>query len=120
VTDDLDSLLYEEMQDKNLEGQLRFYRDWLDKHRSQYDVALAAVDSPDFWKSYRKATADALERLRAFAPGKDGDSKAVYAVAQAVLMLGQAEAPMYTIDQYRRSEARYAKLIQTKEAKRAR
>lgn len=120
MSEDFDLLMYEEMQDKNLEGQLRYYRDWLDKHRGQYEDALARVDAPDFWKGYRKAVSDALDRLRGFAPGKDGDSKAVYAVAQAVLILGQADHTLYVIEHFRRSEERYAKLIQTKEAKKGR
>lgn len=117
MTQDLDLALYEEMQDKSLEGQLRYYRDWINKHQADYEFAKMQIASNDHAREYRNAVADALDRLRGFAPGKDGDSKAVYAVAQAVLILGKAEQPYHTSTTYERNLDRYQKLVQVKEAK---
>ena len=105
------------MDDLRVEDQLRQYREWLDKHRAEYDGALAKVRAGGFDESYRAAVRDALERLRAFQPSKDPEQRAVYAVAQAVLILGQAEQPLYTIKQYESNVERYEKLVRAKDAK---
>jgi len=117
MTSDPDIALYEELSKQQADEQIRYYRAWLDGHKAEYEQAFSYTTSGKYQTEYRRAVTDALERLRGFAPGKDDATKAVYLVGQAVLILGQAEQPLYTIRQYEKNQERYAKLLAAKELK---